>query len=593
MSFIFKVRQLDCKTELLSDDLQATQAHEFQRTGDFITNLTLLKISEKIKSIARLIHNAKKHVRGSKTSDLLMKASQNMDSLLKIMEIDSSRLYERTTHVSRSVCPEVYMGTAYGAPFFYKGFETETCNKSVHVWKLVTIISYIKDKDNNRQFYEKNLDKFLLSTYKLNVYFEIMLGLDLSRISFNIKSRYQNLTIIDSKDRPLGNVINDLVNKVNTPYVLIAKNVEFLSSDARLERLVREIEQLHVPVAGGAFRTEDGHWKKGCFQSVFRNFTLRYLEGYDVSLHECIFCDFIQGPFVTTKEYLTKNKFTSLNENEGMFEDWFLRNSQTNKEFIICPDSMFHVHLEDEKEHNWDKFMSEWNIFRSVTPLGYPIVRKCSSFKYDLKPSKVVPLCSLQYVADAIKTIMNLCEKAGIVCELQEGTALGAVKLGKILPWERDADLTFLTANYTAFLKLKKTFKQKYFAFSDFDKRWCCVDNITAGGQFKLRYKGWNIELYGQHEMDSQLLIKNGMKPTQVLLDGQWVNVPRNPGLFVRNRYGREIYQHAEHWMTTGDKSGWINYKTNVFKSCIIRGDHDCLDRYNADGDLSFTVVIP
>lgn len=36
-----------------------------------------------------------------------------------------------------------------------------------------------------------------------------------------------------------------------------------------------------------------------------------------------------------------------------------------------------------------------------------------------------VPPCDLENLADAIKLIMEECEKAGLFCELQEGTLLG------------------------------------------------------------------------------------------------------------------------------------------------------------------------
>ena len=37
--------------------------------------------------------------------------------------------------------------------------------------------------------------------------------------------------------------------------------------------------------------------------------------------------------------------------------------------------------------------------------------------------------------------IFDACEAVEAICELQEGTLLGAVKFGTILPWERDADV--------------------------------------------------------------------------------------------------------------------------------------------------------
>ncbi|XP_045206601.2 uncharacterized protein LOC123558814 [Mercenaria mercenaria] len=556
------------------------------------THDSISRITDKIVSIAKFIHNAKKHVRGSKTSDFLKEASGSMNDLLKILNIEQGKIYNRSVYEPRSVCSEEFMGTLYGAPFFYKGFETNVCNYSTPIWELVTFVKYFNFQKTDIQKSNNEIEIFLSSVYKFNVNVHVIVGLNLS-ITHNFRSKYPTLNLVDSKGKSDGTVLNNLISEVKTPYVLLARNSEFLTQDVRLERLVREIEQLNVTVAGGAFRNADGHWKKGCFQAMYRNFTLKYLEGYDESFHECLFCDYILGPFVTTKHYLKENQFYSLNENEGLFEEWFLRVSQARLESVVCPDSMFHVQLQYESNIKWDKFMRKWNIHKCVPPTGLSMVEKYASYRCEFKASKAIPPGNLQYNANAVKIVMNICEEAGIICELQEGTALGAVKLEKTLPWERDVDLTFLTANYSSIMKLKSTFQKKGFGFTALDERWCCVDNITAGGQFQMRYLGWNIELYGQHKMDTEILIKEGIKPTKVLLDGQWVNVPRNPGLFVRNRYGREMYQHAEHWMETGDSDGWINYKTNVFKQCTKQGDHDCLDRYNADGDLPFIEILP
>ncbi|XP_045203383.1 uncharacterized protein LOC123556602 isoform X2 [Mercenaria mercenaria] len=551
-------------------------------------------VLEKISSIAKSIHNAKKHVRGSKTSDFLKQTTEMIDSLLIDLNVNPASLYNRTIYEPKHVCPEKYMGTTFGYPYFYKGFETTNCEHGVAVWKLVTVIKHVEIFKRNSVSTLKETEQLLSSVYKMNSNFSVILSASNAEYFSDIKRLYPMLSVIDSKGLAEGSALNQIVSTVKTPYVFLARNIQFFTNDSRLERLIREIETLGVKVAAGAVRNADGQWKKGCFQSMYRNYTLKYLEGYDESLHECLFCDYVQGPFVTSKKYLEKNEFENLNETEGLFEEWFLRMTHKSDEAITCPDSMFHVKwINSQKYGMLKEFMQKWDLFKIVTPNGSTVTRTCENQSYQSHNTKSLSPCSAQFNADAVKMILRTCEEAGLFCELQEGTALGAVKLGKTLPWERDADITFLTANYSGFQNLKSVFKKAGFGFSDLGATWCCVDNRTAGGKFKMSYKSWNLELYGQHMMDSELLTEKGIKPTKVFLDGQWVNVPRNPGLFVRNRYGREIYQHAEHWMSTGGSSGWINYKTNMFKRCSNEGDHDCLDRYNADGDLPFIEMLP
>ena len=57
---------------------------------------------------------------------------------------------------------------------------------------------------------------------------------------------------------------------------------------------------------------------------------------------------------------------------------------------------------------------------------------------------------------EALVRLMDACEKTNTLCQLQEGTLLGAVKLENILPWERDCDISVLSSqfnNLTNFLE--------------------------------------------------------------------------------------------------------------------------------------------
>lgn len=98
--------------------------------------------------------------------------------------------------------------------------------------------------------------------------------------------------------------------------------------------------------------------------------------------------------------------------------------------------------------------------------------------------------------------------------------------------------------------------------------------------------------MYEKCTLTSGLLATNGIKPTKVFLDGQLIPVPRNPGNYLRNQYGNELYAHAEHWRVLKiDESE--KYKSKTFTSCQTIGRHDCLDRYNGDGNIQFTTHLP
>ena len=114
-----------------------------------------------------------------------------------------------------------------------------------------------------------------------------------------------------------------------------------------------------------------------------------------------------------------------------------------------------------------------------------------------LSVGRLVSPCCLRQLAQDILFVMRTCREHHILCELQEGTLLGAVKLGKVLPWERDADITFLSANFTAILQLKAYLQKHGYSISVTDPVTCCRDGLLTGGTIKLQGARWPIELWG------------------------------------------------------------------------------------------------
>jgi ribonucleotide reductase alpha subunit len=311
-----------------------------------------------------------------------------------------------------------------------------------------------------------------------------------------------------------------------------------------------------------------------------------------------LFCDFIQGPFVSRTEYLKANALLDNNETSGLYEDFFLKISQSGQESVICPDSMFHVNANKtaNSDVDWKPFVKKWNLHTIHTPQGQTFTQSCNTQITGSRPSQALSPCALQLINSAIKNIMSTCEKTGVICELLGGTILGVVKLGKALPWEYDYDANFLATNCTKCKQLEAALYNAGFKFRNFATS-CCKrklkekDTIFSGGSYKGKYG----DFHGRAVLDSDLLIKDGLSPTKIILDGQWVNVPRNPGLSVRNRYGKEIYRHAEHWRFSGGEHAdkMMDYTADTFLPCKHPGYHDCLDRFNTDGDLSFVEMLP
>ncbi|XP_060605657.1 uncharacterized protein LOC132758143 [Ruditapes philippinarum] len=582
-------KQIDNKRSSVNQASFAVFQRKFPNDED-INDLLKAGTREKVTSLAKYLRKAQNHVRGFKTSHYLQKSISIMNAILKEMDIDVGKLYERSNVNSTSVCSETFMGSGFGYPWYREGFKKNDCDYSVPMSNLVTVVKYIKVNSSDIESSIVKL-KTIISTYnEVIANGNILIAVDSTILKTDFAPKYKHLKLLQSKYKSEGSALNKLIEEVKTPYVLVARDVNNFTSDIRLQRLVGEIESLTVVAAGGAFREPNGHWRKGCFQSIYQNYTLKYMEGYDESFHECLFCDYIQGPFVTTTEYLSKNLFHDLDENNGLYEDWFLRVSLNGQETITCPDSMFHVDMQNKSSvSNLVKFAQKWDVFEIYTPTGITYRRSCGISKPSSRPSRALSPCTLKVNNEAAKVFMRVCESTRSICELQASSTLGAVKLGKALPWEYDWDVRVLATNITQCKVIIPALQKAGFRFKSFEKE-CGKSDLDRGVFHRsISYRGYNGDLHGILLMSSAELIKSGLAPTKVLLDGQWVNVPGNPGMSLRHQYGQELYQHAEHWRYTKNNI----YETNKFLPCTRKGSQDCLDNFNADGDLQFAGMLP
>lgn len=581
------VRQTEKRDDVDRNDETRVDCSKFNGNGRAAANQDIL-------SLHRDIARALIHVRGMKTRRYLKQASRTIVNVVKSLGLVTNPQFLHNVKEPTSVCPEVYKGTTFGYPFYYKGFETTNCTYASPLQNIITIVLNFLNTSN--------ADKHILDVVQGIVKHDNGIPVKIA-VSTNSKISMgdipQNNLIEVVKMSPtdtVGQAWNKLVSSATTKYVLVGRDIMFFNEDARIERLVRELETLDVNIVGGAVRQSSGHWQLGCKQLAYRNFTLVIEEGYDESLHECVFCDHIDGPFLAETSFLQKEPFDE-KLSSGLFDDYFLKQYVKHKQVAVCPDAMYFIKDRVMKPviDDWLPFAKKWELYKIVWPSKESLVFPCKSLKSGAGKSRGIALhpCILEELSDMVKFLMKTCEDNDIICEYESGTLLGSVKFNKVLPWERDADISFLTANYSQLVKFQDNFNDHGYKFSGSEAFWCCVDNRTAGGKALMNSEHWHIELYGQHLMDSEILRSNGFNPTRLFFDGQWTGVPRNPGLFARNRYGPDIYKHAEHWMSLGKKDGWILYAPIEFSSCEKSNDHACLDKFNTDGNIQFNDPIP
>ena len=411
---------------------------------------------------------------------------------------------------SQVVCPEVYKGSIHGYPFYTKGFETPDCSLKRDMKELVTLIfdevvvTTATGVENNTSIQSSRVDQlltFIESVYRLfpAITVNVVLGknwnqreLEAIKNKLNQNNLRTKVFVYSLKSNGFnkGELLQSIINRIKTEYTLIAPRLTNFTNDINLERLVRILSsRKNTLFAGGSFRNLTGHWSRGCLQMQLKNYTLSYKAGYYRSFSECLVCDYTPGPFLA-KTFVLRDIGFGLSGEHGIFRDLFLRvkdrysSSHSHPGLdhggtavVTCPDVMFHTQNSPARDEDLLNFANKHNIKKIVEADGTIRWFGCrrglkyrNGEKCPLKSGLAVPPCCLENIADAIKFVMEQCSKNNITCELQEGTLLGAVKMNKVLPWERDADVTFLTADFPKLVKIKDVFTRQGYVIHDIRK---------------------------------------------------------------------------------------------------------------------------
>lgn len=482
-------------------------------------------------------------------------------------------------------CPEIYKKSTYGYPYFLKGFIRNNCSRP-HFNQSVSLILDIFT------FNSKSLKSIVNATkrqfHKVFIITDITFKNNMTKDVLGDASNVQ--VMYKTEKTPLGQALNTAVRDIKTPYTLIASNIAKFDNWTDIERLIDVEETTGALFVGSAVKyvDRDGTWDRGCYQTKFNLYTLKYEAGYYESRFSCMYCNHVVSPFLTRTKTLTKYIFND-RWNHGVYRDLFFRIPE--KQILVCPDVLFYLNTKHETDVQLSAFADEHRITRIVETDGKirwfnrrrgfngNLNHVCNTFK---RSTAVSPDCR-HNLLDGINFLLQQCVKHNLSCELQEGTLVGALKFHHILPWERDADITVLSTDFNKLHSLHREFAAKGYGMSIRSPTRCCFEGVTTGGSMAVYANGWLIEVWGQHRLTSLKSSRTKMK-----MGGNWVYTPENPGLYIRNRYGPEIYRHAEHWFSTGTGSGWAKYNAGVFLKCWKAGDHTCLDKFRADGDMHF-----
>jgi len=402
-----------------------------------------------------------------------------------------------------------------------------------------------------------------------------------------------NVRLITVEPRLLqtpGAIWNTLVEEVTTPYVLVARDLSHFNAYSRLERQIYMISASDfIGVAGGAFRNLTGHWKVGCYQTGIRNYFLRIVEGYKYSAYGCMFCDYLEGPFVARTSIMKQIKLNQELPGDIVFNDWFLRIKRANVLVMTCPDAMYFTQgrssFHEQKQSSWLMLAKEWEIHRIFVPPNVIYLFSCKEVGLSCRTGKrpkehLMPSCCLVQMARAWKTLDEFASRYGISYELDSGTLLGAVKLRTHLPWDVDADVKFDRREYQTFFKKQNVFNAKGLKLKAF--------NAEQKGYFQIWTPEINIEMCGSDTLTSVFLPADVREvPTKVYMLGAWVRGVANPGLYAWNKYGPNYLKHSP-------VSRWISHNGSMHEypiswpPCPNPQHHACLNHYPIDGSTDF-----
>ena len=507
--------------------------------------------------------------------------------------------YSPAAHLARTgsgqnrkdVCPEKYLGTSADYPWFEKGRVLTNCTNAPPFPSVISILlngfDYVDDSQIVLVLRE------IYATYpRLTVHLAVAKKVVIpEEVKLDIHQH------ILGKNSASNDVWNGLVEKATTDYVLVGRRIERFQWYALLERLVRVVSELGVDAVGGALRTPDGHWSMGCQQTRLRNYTLTYRDGYHMSSNSCAYCDYISSPFVSRTSTLRVVKFKMASP-ETVFRDYFLRLHRDRKSIMSCPDAMFYVLANNETalslHKQWIPLIQTYVLNEVNLADNRKMSFSCTEAKSSCvsKAGVIQPVCCVKVLAKAVIDVMDICTNLGVFCHLDGGTQLGAIKFNGILPWEADADLSYVVRQNVSFWDHREQFTKLGYALELMSPGNKCRrfdPNNKHCNHFLVAVPGWRFELWGATPKDiTDFQDKHHLQATKVYFGGRWLNANISPGLTSRNRYGYEVLRHAEHWRTLRGKSSWMVYKPASFLKCPRPGQHYCLDQYTADGNMDF-----
>lgn len=546
------------------------------------------EFTEQLVNITKLVHKAAIHAKSIKTQIALNEVSGLLENTLASLGLNYTEVTSRKLSTPISVCPEQYKhATEDEDPSLPHGWYEINCTHSVPLYDLVTMVSVMTSND-------QPVSKFVKSIRRYHSGLKIILFMPAKAKPIE---KFHDVVYLFDHDMhtTTGKQWSSVLQKVDTKYVLFVRNSFSIDDNVDLKHMIRMQETHNIAAVAGSMRDiKNKTFHMGCYQTALRNYNLVYAEGYDESVDECLLCDYTDSSFLMQRSTAMKTGFDIKINDYGVFDDFFLRLGY--QKIVLCPNSMFQVHRHHPpSEHTqWHSFINKWDIRKVSYSSGFEIDFTCSTpDKCQKQSSFLMSPCCRKDLFKMIVYVRNVCQKGHVLCEVTSGTLLGALKLNNILPWEWDADFAYLLSNFTALDKIRDDLSYselRYEMGRQVDPKYENNNGTLLKAGFAIHNTHWVVELYGWKNLSSA---NNKLGHTLVRIGNEWFPTMLNPGKWCRERFGKNIYKHVQHWRLFGSKDYLFEYRSNKFAPCTQPRDHKCTDNYKVDGNLQFMNILP
>ncbi|XP_068216509.1 uncharacterized protein [Palaemon carinicauda] len=466
---------------------------------------------------------------------------------------------------SVEVCPEHYRGHDPNDPYYSKAFISDCPNK-VPIKEVVSIII------DGTDYKESVLQTLLERISERHEGIKIYVALTQKNLNEVVKKNSFIATVRVTSSTPPAVRWMRLIRRVTTKYVLVGTNIASFSPDTDLERLVRVLRLVpQVSYVSGATRNETGHWTIECYQARLELYGMALREGYTNSAEECMYCDAVNAPFLTTTKMFTSFPLDERLPLDILFFDWFLRIRATDGLGMVCPDVLFFVNGDMKKSlrdrESWIKLALKLGVTDMYLPARNTHRFTCEEAGLSCnRPSKDLasPPCCVARLSRALREAIASFDRAAVSVHITGNTVVGGVK-GGLQPWEADAYLA--TGSSLQEIKTVLAELRRYgFRVEPQPRETIPTYNLYAHSH--------KIILHVQPiNMEGSLPDEERETPTRINIGNGWVPAPPNPGLYARGLQGRRSLQHRP------SDGSWPR--------CHDPKHHACLDHLPLDGSWS------